>query len=397
MINKRYGMNNALAKIKEVLIGAMYGSLRDIKSGLINISKQLTLLTPSLADNMDETCRKQQFVVTMSYILTRVLTDSINATGHNINISRDIGMVFDKFIAETSALDPFSSVNLSDARIKDIISSFDSYAPSEAAPVLKIVQRCLSDESTQPIRKILQYVEVCTQRIIDLIMDVTKNSIASKRLDTYPVELNEYNTSISDFKKLQEFMLKSTEEILAKFKQEAIFIVRNHLAVQENQIGWFKISDVESALDNDNGSFESSLNDNGGYEDDDQTSTNVVSQTFSASQLKSRALTYSIRDQRGPNIRPSDIRCILKVVFKSIVVKGQEITHKTIIASIIKQFEHKHFIEMMKRIYDMSDIDTLFYDSTETIKMKNKYADMQNEIKALIETYDNLSDYDNSR
>ena len=119
-----------------------------ISSNLQNIHRELSILTPKLEDNLDETIAKLMFI-------NKGISESFNSVGIWRNVGNNIKNTFDIFVKETNKINPFSPSLFPDSELSNIITNFSGYIPNANDTTYLVVNRCLTDEHRQPIKLLL--------------------------------------------------------------------------------------------------------------------------------------------------------------------------------------------------------------------------------------------------
>jgi hypothetical protein len=148
-----------------------------------------------------------------------------------------------------------------------------------------------------------------------------------------------------------------TTNILLKYQNEAIQLVAQFLAIQEQNSVWsYQHSDL--SLKNE-------------LEELDPDTKSVFKRQFES--------TMTI----------VDVRVLLKACYEHIVANCKEFTHKTAITTIINQFENKYLIEMLNETAKI-DIDELFYETRFDVNKKRTYENLTKDIEKLRHDIDRL-------
>lgn len=383
---KRYGINNIKTHLKKVLMSMIKDKLPHICNNLQNIHKELNVITPKLDDNLDQTIAKLLFINSMMYIMSKGISESFNAIGIWRNVGNNIKNTFDVFVKETNRIDPFSVTLFPDSELSSIITNFIGYIPNANDVTFLVVNRCLTDESRQPIKLILPHAENCIVALIKIITRIIDDLLRLERLDIYPLNLNKYNISLSNFPKLRNFILESTIEILDLYRYRTSYNINHLLTIHERHLAWHDQKDFDNYYskyhnNEKNSTIENIIDINNEDEDEDETDNTSI-------KLKHDPDLLNAINSKVPRMRT-----LLKMCFKKIVKTCQDEIYKTIASDIVKEFEHHFFIEMNTRFIQMSEekLNELFYETDDVIKNKKIYDKLLSKIEQLLKQSAELS------
>ena len=417
---KKFGIINFKQAIKKHINTFLKSHAHEVRKDLVITKDFLLKNKPSLNNTVEESSSKILYMITVTYILHRILCESFNSTGNMTNIGGDIRDIFDSFTHECNNMDPFNKTILSDDKLNKIIKNFDGYLPSHTKKINLIVNKCIADEDTQPIKKIVKSVDKCVSSLIDAVLKLTKNILTKQKVDIYPYELNTYNVNMQDYPKLIDFILEKTNEIFDRYTKNTLLMINNQLSIHEIST-WISKTDIDyvhmhamnelsdDIIDNletdlGNARDESKLSNDGSCEYPADSSTTEPFNEQCEPNFK-KAVKFDIDRNQGnknlknsqymniysePSYTPAEVRIFLNVIFKKIVKQINDIVIKTITALILKEFENKYFIEVTQIINKLTDIDFLFYASVDLIKEKKKYNDLLSEVNRFIECMDSL-------
>lgn len=436
IMQKRYGINNFMISMKKNINSFLRGHIYEVRKELLVTKEILVKNRPSLSGNIDETSSKILYMITISYILNKILCDSFNSVGNMINIGGKIKDIFNTFHENCETMDPFNKTEWTDVKLKGVIKSFEGYLPTHTKKINLIVSKCLADEETQPIKKIMDYVNKCVVSLVETIIQLTRDTLNKPKIDIYPYDLNSYNVNMQDYPQLIEFMVSKTAEILETYKKNAFLIINSQLSIQEIQSSWIEQADLyaimresemntlslsgsslfqpietlqmqqsQSQSQTQSQSLEPIQQPEKNSQEEDSLriptmASSLVVQPIEPLVEKKSFITKKIVEKKvgmtyinisnEPTYSPSETRMLLQAMFKKIMNQIRESALKTIVASILKEFENKYFIEMTRYINKNTDIDSLFYASVDTVKEKRKYNELIDEINGFIEYMDNI-------
>jgi hypothetical protein len=382
---KRYGILNLKSHLKKILLSMIKEKLPNIQSNLILIRKELNTLTPKLDDNLDQTIAKLMFINNMMYIMSRGIYESLNSIGIWTNAGISIKSVFDAFVKETNALDPFSVAIFTDIELINIIDNFTGYVPNANDTTFLVVNRCLTDEHRQPIKLILPHAEKCIASLVRIITRIVDDLTRLTKLDIYPIYLNKYNLSLNNFPKLRNFILESTIELLNLYRYKTSSDINHLLSIHEKHLVWYDQKDFDDYYSKyqqsgKNTTIENIIDINN--EDEDEDEKNIM-----AIKLKHDP---DILNVKNPIILR--MRTLLKICYNKIVKTCQDEIYKTIASDIIKEFENHFFIEMNTKFIQMTEekLNELFYETDDIVKNKKIYDNMLVKIEQLLKESEEL-------
>lgn len=321
----------------------------------------------------------------MTYIMSKGITESFNSIGIWRNVGHSIKNTFDTFVRDTNALDPFSASIFPDSELNNIITNFVGYIPNANDPTYLVVNRCLTDETRQPIKLILPHVEKCILTLIKIITDSINELLRLKKLDIYPLNLNKYNISLNSFPKLRNFIMDSTIELLDTYKTKTSQNINHLLSIHERHLVWYDQKDFDNYYanyqdkQNNISTIEHIINTE---DEDNDTDTSAIT-------LKHCPASNSVNTQNPALLR---MRTLLKICFSKIVKTCQDEIYKTIASDIVKEFEHHFFIEINTKFIQMTEskLNELFYETDEMIKNKKVYDSMSKSIEQLLSQSEKL-------
>jgi hypothetical protein len=380
---KRYGIVNLKSHLKKTLMKMIKKSLPVVRSNLIAISKELIEITPKLDDDLDDTKAKLLFINNMTYIISKGITESFNSIGIWRNVGNSIKDTFDTFVRDTSALDPFSISLFSDAELNNIITNFIGYIPNANDPTYLVVNRCLTDETRQPIKLVVPHVEKCIVNLIKIITDSINELLRLAKLDIYPLNLNKYNISLNSFPKLRNFIMDNTIDLLDTYKSKTTQNINHLLSIHERHLVWYDQKDYDDYYAN----YQNKQINKSTMEDIINTDDVYTDPDVSAIRLKHNPANINV--QNPALLR---MRTLLKVCFNKIIKTCQDEIYKTIASDIVKEFEHHFFLEINGKFLQMTDgkLNELFYETDEMIKNKKVYDGMAKTIEKLLDQADKL-------
>lgn len=376
---RRYGILNLKSHLKKVVMTMIKNKLPNIQNNLQIIRKQLNIITPKLDDNLDQTIAKLLFVNSMTYIMSKGISESFNSVGTVRNSGNNIKNIFDTFVKDTNALDPFSSKVFSDVDLNNIIVNFTGYIPLANHLTFLVVNRCLIDEQRQPIKLILPHAEKCVSSLLKMITDIVDKLLRSEKLDLYPLNLNKYNLNLNNFPKLRNFILESTIELLNLYSNRTLYSINHQLTTHEKHSIWHDQKDFDDYYSQ--------------YEKNTMTD-NIIDMNDECG--KNNTAIKLKHDPDFLNVKNPTVvrmRTLLKISYDKIVKRCQDEIYKTIASDIVKEFEHHFFIELNTQFLQMTEekLNELFYETDDIVKNKKIYDNMSFKLEKLLKQSEELN------
>ena len=374
--NRLYGINNFFIFLKRKIIGSMKRSFNKLKENMGEFIKNINSLNPQLSENLRNTGEKMTFITHNIYILSRAISNSFNAIGHDNNVAYNFKVVFGKYAQNISDLDPFSTENLSDEKLKSVMDNFDGYLPSTKITATSVINKCLTDRDVLPMKLIVNASTSCIQQIGVIILNLVKKFLEMDKLDIHQLELNSPSVPIYQFPNLKEFILKTTTDLIKTYEDEAMKVIRDYILIQEKQV-WVSKKDLDKMYDT-NVSLESKFNENNNSLSmitDDDDKINYDAYLKDTTDPSNKLKDDNIADfEINPNNHRAlvEMRFLTKVIFRRIASSTQSVAVKTIIRTLIKKIENHFFLELIKKINEVDDINNYFYDSDEKVQQNYK-------------------------
>lgn len=411
---KKYGIVNFKNAVKRHVNSFLKTHIHEVKKDLLVTKDFLSKNKPSLNNTIDEPQAKILYMITVTYILHRILCESFNSTGNMVNIGGNIRDIFDEFSFECNNMDPFNKSILSDEKLAKIIKGFDGYLPSHTKKINLIVNKCIADEDTQPIKKIMTNVDKCVSSLMTTILTLTKDILTKPKIDIYPHDLNQYNVNMQDYPKLIDFIHEKTVQIFDVYIANAYAMINNQLSIHEIST-WIDKTDMQYVHEHAQTEINDDIIDNleneisqtrvtfalpsvetignsggsGGISLETSMTKTPNQRSLNTSGISNSASFYNIYNE--PNYTPTEVRIFLNIIFKKIIKQINDIVIKTVTALVLKEFENKYFIEVTKIINKLTDIDFLFYASVDLIKEKKKYNDLLLEVNKYIDLIEKIN------
>ena len=372
----RYGIYNLKIHLKKVLMSSINNKLTLMRSNLQVVHKDLKSLTPKLDDNLDQTTAKLIFITNMMYIMSKGISESFNSIGIWRNVGNSIKDTFDRFMKDTSMLDPFSVSVFPDSELNSILTNFIGYIPNANDVTYLVINRCLTDEQKQPVKLLLPYVSTCIDTLIKIIIHSVDDLLRLEILDIYPLKLNKYNISIEHFPKLRIFISDCTIDLLDTYRKKTEYSIHHLLTIHERHLLWHDQKDFDQYYAH--------------YQDKEKRTIDNILNTCDDEPIELKHDPTNPMKLRNPAI--FRLRQLLRVCFDKIVKTCQEEIYKTIAADIVKEFEHHFFIEITNRFLQMTEekLNELFYETDDIIKNKKIYDSLTKKIEQLLKQSEDL-------
>lgn len=376
--NKLYGIRNFFVFLRKKMTSLMRKSFTQIKTNLDDFIARVSALNPQLEGNLKKRGDKLTFASHNIYILSRAISNSFNAIGFENNVAHDFKRIFSEYSKKIISLDPFSEQNLPDAKFIEIMKNFEGYLPSNKIVATSVINKCLKDTELKPLVQIID-ASVATMNMVEkLIFNLVEKFLEMDKLDIHQQELNSFSVPVYHFPNLKEFILKTTKSLLAKYQADSLKIILDYLQVQEKQV-WVGRRDMNTMYDTHSSigrRIDEETNYNGEsssivVDDEDTTNYNsYLEQDANARRKDDNISDFEVDPHSAQSLR--EMRYLSRIVFKRIASTTQHVALKTIITSIIKKIENHFFLEVIKKLNEIEDINHYFYDSDEKVRQTYK-------------------------
>jgi hypothetical protein len=197
------------------------------------------------------------------------------------------------------------------------------------------------------------------------------------KLDIHQLELNSPSVPIYQFPNLKEFIMKTTIDLIKTYEDEAMKVIKDYILIQEKQV-WVSKKDLDKMYDTTS-SLESKFNDTGNtlslITEDDDDKINYDAYMKESADPSNKLRDDNIADfEINPNNHRAlaEMRFLTKVIFRRIASSTQSVAVKTTIRTLIKKVENHFFLELIKKINEVDDINNYFYDSDEKVQQNYK-------------------------
>lgn len=428
----RFGIDNIKAVLRKQLNIFLKKQVPDVKNALEDVRKKLDAKIPKVENIISDNKSKVVYMSAMTYIMSKLIFESINSIGNINNIGMKIKNIIGEFEKSTEMLEPMNKVNLPDSKLKSIIENYEGLNASILLhpKINYIINRCITDEEQKPLKRIYECIEICINKICDEIYIFAKHLLKMKNIDSYPITINKYNIDMTYYPKLVEFFDGIILNLLQKYKTDTLKIILEQIGIQEiqtiildnNDIVELEITDElysvqssvneisqETTVSNTPPPSTTSFNLAGAVNAFNtsktspvqplasntstlQTSTSVqqssnlanLSNKNTVNASRKKSMTY-LRDEKIYNL--TAMRTILNATFKRLMSFIRELSIKTLSVSMIKKVENKLCIDIYEHIRTYEDIDGLFvsqeYNDGDIKKVNNLIEETNEFIKAI--------------
>jgi GTP-binding protein EngB required for normal cell division len=371
--NKLYGVKNFFIFLKRKIIGSIKRSFNKLRDNMGKFIEGIRSLNPQLSNDLKNISEKRTFVVHNIYILSRAIHNSFNAIGHDNNVAHDFKMAFKRYAKAIQKLDPFSTSNLPDAKLQEIMDNFDGYLPGTKVTATAVINKCLTDRDLSPMSLIVNASIVCIEEIKQIIINLVKKLIEAEKLDIHQLELNSFSVPVYQFPNLKEVIVRTTMELVKKYEADALKVIKDFILIQEKQV-WVKRRDLEGMYASTI-SLESKLNESEANsmitDDDDKLNYDVY---LGGETAETKMKDDNISDfEIDPNSQQAlvEMRFLTKIIYKRIAFATQNVALRTIITTLIKKLENHFFLELSKKT-NSEDVNNYFYENEDKVKENEK-------------------------
>lgn len=432
---KKFGIKNLLVNCKKHVISGIFSEFSSIKKKLNYSKNKLVSLCPQLRAGIKDKHEKQLFIDSNLYILTKMISNSIDSVGINNNIGPQIKSTIEKNLNDIDKMDPFNETSMSDIELQNIINNFNGFTRSGQSKKALIVIRCLENKEKGPVYNISKKIKLITEMIKFYIEQFTKKTIDERYFEMSSVIPHKYPFDIKDFPKLREFILKSLKKILDKYEREVINLINKSLIIQEpsrNNVSndkTYNMNIISINKNNTNINSDSNINlefndkankfgdkspekydklnekfggdkiygkfDDGlqGTASDTITEDNFKNKSMLGVSSTNTGILIEDINKKEEELTVKGIRELLMLSFKYISKIARENTIKEIETIQLKKFQEKliyDIIHEFKNYYKSFEIDNLFIESDEMLERNKLCLDYINDIDKLLKMLDNF-------
>lgn len=367
VLQKRYGIINIIEALIRSINLFLVTRINTIKKELDNTRVVLKGKIPLIGNETATFKSKILYIMDNSYILSREMSDAINSVGNYYNIGNSIRCILDEFEKDISSLDIFNKNVFSDAKLKTIINSFESFSQS-SKNINLILHKCFVDADARPFQKIKNIFDLHIGRLYDLHLD-TFNKFASSDI-IFGVK-NGSKTNIKNYPLIIEFILKNNTLILDKFKEKSIKAIEEYLDTLMELKMWYDENDVIEM------EAETNVNNN-----DDEDNEDSQPKNTSLKRRRSTVTVLKLFDEPIFNIY--QIRCLVNIIFKRVVNQCKELSLKTIFSTFITGYNSNLYRELSNEINNLEDIDELFFSTLDKRKEAKQIEEYIEEIDGFL-------------
>jgi dynamin 1-like protein len=168
----RCGSQNLLEHITKLLNDAIMQNLPSIK---MSLHKLKTKMNDKLKDLGEDLTTVNAQISLLSKILGEInikINSSIESEGIIPNMGFAIRKEFERYLTKLKKINPFE--NYDDKYYSDIINSFESFRIVNNIDISKILEKCINNTNTQPLRTIIESSMDCVDSIIFLMLSTIR-------------------------------------------------------------------------------------------------------------------------------------------------------------------------------------------------------------------------------
>lgn len=373
ILQKRYGVENILENLVRNTNLFLVNRVQQLKRDLVNIKTLLKKSIPIIGSEGDNVKSKLIYVINNCYIISREMSDSINSIGNNLNIGAKMRSLLDDYDKEINMYEPFDKANFSDSKLKDVINSFEGISNS-SSNINLIIRKCFIDKEAEPFKVIKNIFLKCIEKLF-VLLNTTFSYFTS--LDDFGNTQSIIDqTSIKNYPKIVEFLNKNNMTVLELFKNKAIKIIEDYISMQMNLKIWYDENDALEIEDETNNIVD--------IRQDANTDDSVA--TMKA--FKKRKTTTALRLFEEPQYNTNQIRCLINVIFRKSRNAAKDLSLKTIYSTFIIGYNYNLFHYLMSELNNMTDMDELFFTSSDKRKEVKKIENYIKDINEFVEFID---------
>jgi GTPase SAR1 family protein len=380
ILQKKYGIHNVIEALVRNINLFLLTRVNSLKRDLENMRSILKSSIPLIGNETATFKSKLLYVMDNCYLLSREISDAINSLGNHYNIGSNIRSILDELEKETCSLDVFNKKYFADAKLKSIINSFESFTQS-SKNINLIIRKCFFDTEANPLQKIKNIFLSYIERLYDLLVSTFVKFAAFEHVKFSKSKKSSIKSEIQNYPKIIEFITRNNTEILNKFKEKAKGRIDEFLDTFHDLEVWYDENDVIEM------EAETISHNQANNSDDDDAKTNTKT---ALQKRKSTVSVLKLFDEPIYNI--NQIRCLVNVVFKKIIIQFKELAIKTLFSTFINGYSINLYSDLSVEINNLGDIDELFYSTLDKIKEARKIEDYIEDIDSFlkfISTYEN--------
>ena len=341
--NKRYGLNNLIESTANQIIHSIKSSLPTIKNNLLEAQFHAQTTLNGLGEEMKDPSQRINFLTQTIQTIGELIESSLESNGNQHNTGQQIGTTFNSLIHNLSIINPFDKETLPDETLTTLINTFNGYHLTTQVSILKIINTCLKDPTTQAITKINKINHTCVKTIITILQQTTT-------LHTH--------STLHPFPKLKKIIIDHLFKTLKSYADSTISFIDKYLEIQSTHI-WSKDPQFESTF-------------------------NELYLPKKSQNDPSSASTFKFTTDQ--------IRTITTAYYKTIITGSQELIIKTIVSEIIKKLE-KNIISELNTLLINQDIisnTSLFTEDNTTSQKRVQLRQKIGRINDIIRLIDDM-------
>lgn len=337
--------NEIQTRVSNFLTSQIPELLHNIKTLQIDIKRQ----TPKINEILSSDKNKIIFLSSMVNTIAILMIQSIHSVGNVNNIGMQINQVLKICEREIFNYNAMSTAELPDSDLIKIIKSYEGYN-STSSKVPLIVNHCVTNKETLPMKKIYSYILACISSLESIIFEFLDNIFLMGKIDTHPIPINKYDLDISQYSNIVIFLKDSIHKSLRTYKNETLAVINEQLKIQEMQTSQHVVdNNLIFSYQHKDVTRDSNLAETV----EDNTNTDVIISTDN--------ITYNI----------TSYRTTIDQAFKAITRNAIDISHKTIKAFYLGKIEYLLNSDLLEDIKQCNIDDMFDNNNHDEEKVKN--------------------------
>jgi len=242
----KYGINNIGLLFKSLLLSGTKDSIQVIESNMMDIKNLITEMKVNDGNELKTSTKRLLYITDHIFIANRILHDSIKSIGNIKNIGHDIKVCMDTLKKDLDNMNEFSSANLTDTELKEIILEFDGYRSNFGKNMTLVLNKCLANANSRPIQKLRKIIELRISEIIRIMKEFIISTY-NGTLDIYPENLNYHKLQINRFTRIINLLTDLSTKILESCVNRAQTAINDQLNIIESET-WLLYDDIDMML-----------------------------------------------------------------------------------------------------------------------------------------------------
>ena len=301
--NKRYGILNLTTHLQKYLITSIKKNLPDIKRDLSDMLKSQKARSSMMGNELKDSQSKINYFSRVTYQIDSTIMNYLESNGSNPNVGSKIGKIIDEFVNSIIQLNPFSTDEVNDSYLNEIIESFNGYHLTTQVSIEQLIDRCITDKNKKPIMLILPISTKCVNSIISILGGTIGHIIKSNTI-----------TGLEMYPKLKALIINTLISNVQSYGDSVIASIVYYLEKEEEFV-WSTSPEFKSALS-------SSYLPRSNNDPQKQSKDNIQS---------SMTTHYSYN--------PDQVRTLSTEYFKTVKTRAVDYIVKLIISGTIKKLE----------------------------------------------------------